>query len=155
MQWLFGEHLLRCLVYVDLNMFRAGVVGHPEQWRHGGYNEIQHPRRKNILIDHETLCSLSGFGDIESFQSAHRRWIRSALSEDEADREDCWTQSIAIGSRSFVETVKAQMRSFGVGRNVLEKAEDFELREPQSPYRALSGTEKNDIGGENLLFWRE
>lgn len=24
-----GEHLLRCLVYIDLNMVRAGVVDHP------------------------------------------------------------------------------------------------------------------------------
>jgi putative transposase len=46
-----GEHLLRCIVYVDLNMVRAGVVSNPKQWNHGGYNEIQHPRRKNILID--------------------------------------------------------------------------------------------------------
>ena len=44
-----GEHLLRCLVYVDLNMVRSGVVSHTEQWTHGGYNEIQRPRRKNIL----------------------------------------------------------------------------------------------------------
>jgi putative transposase len=33
-----GEHLIRCIVYFDLNMVRAGVVDHPEQWRHGGYN---------------------------------------------------------------------------------------------------------------------
>ena len=66
-----GEHLLRCLVYVDLNMVRAGVVSHPEQWSHGGYNEIQHPRRKNILIDYEALSRLSGFDNFESFQSAH------------------------------------------------------------------------------------
>ncbi len=70
-----GEHLLRCLVYVDLNMVRAGVVSHPKQWSHGGYNEIQHPRRKNILIDYETLSGLSGFDNFESFQSAHRRWV--------------------------------------------------------------------------------
>ena len=38
-----GEHLLRCLVYVDLNMVRCGVVSHPGQWPHGGYNEIQCP----------------------------------------------------------------------------------------------------------------
>ena len=44
-----GEHLLRCLVYVDLNMVRCGVVSHPGQWPHGGYNEILRPRRKNIL----------------------------------------------------------------------------------------------------------
>ncbi|MCP3894462.1 MAG: transposase, partial [Bacteroides sp.] len=47
-----GKHLLRCIVYVDLNMVRAGAVSHPEQWIHGGYTEIQHPRRKNILIDY-------------------------------------------------------------------------------------------------------
>lgn len=41
-----GEHLLRCIVYMDLNMVWAGVVNHPRQWIHGGYNEIQHPRRK-------------------------------------------------------------------------------------------------------------
>jgi putative transposase len=26
-----GEHLLRCLVYIDLNMVRAGVVNHPSE----------------------------------------------------------------------------------------------------------------------------
>ena len=59
-----GEHLFRCLLYIDLNMVRAGVVGHPGQWPHGGYNEIQRPRRKNILIDYEILCHLSGFNKL-------------------------------------------------------------------------------------------
>ncbi len=62
-------------------MVRAGVVSHPEQWRHGGYNEIQHRRRKNILVDYATLSRLSGFDDFESFQSAHQRWVQSALSD--------------------------------------------------------------------------
>jgi putative transposase len=26
------RHLIRCLVYVDLNMVRAGAVDHPSQW---------------------------------------------------------------------------------------------------------------------------
>jgi putative transposase len=34
-----------------MNMVRAGVVEHSAQWKHGGYNEIQSPRRKNILIE--------------------------------------------------------------------------------------------------------
>ena len=150
-----GEHLLRCLVYVDLNMVRAGVVSHPEQWSHGGYNEIQRPRRKNILIDYEALSSLSGFENVESFQSAHRQWVASALLEDETNREDYWTQRIAAGSRSLVEAVKAQMRSFAIGRQIREKADCFELRESQSPYIAPFGTEKRDIGAENLRFWNE
>ena len=103
-------------VYVDLNMVRAGVVSHPEQWRHGGYNEIQYPRRKNILIDYEALSHLCGFENFESFQSAHRRWVQSALSDDK--RDDSWTQSIATEGRSFAEAVKNQMRSFAIGRRV-------------------------------------
>ena len=27
-----GDHLLKCLAYIDLNMVRAGVVNHPSEW---------------------------------------------------------------------------------------------------------------------------
>lgn len=37
------EHPIRCLVYIDLNMVRAGVVSHPDEWDLNGYNEIQNP----------------------------------------------------------------------------------------------------------------
>ena len=39
-----GEHLFQCLVYIDLNMVRAGIVEHPSEWLFCGYNEIQKPR---------------------------------------------------------------------------------------------------------------
>jgi len=44
-----GEHLLRCIVYIDMNMVRTGVVAHPFQWKFGGFNEIQEPKRKCAL----------------------------------------------------------------------------------------------------------
>src|SRR4030043_523347 len=132
-----GGHLLRCIVYVDLNMVRSGVVSHPEQWPHGGYNEIQRPRRKSILIDYETLGHLSGFNNFEDFQSAHQRWVQSVLSDDKAKREECWTQSIATGSRSFVEAVRMQMGSFAIGRRIQKKVDGFELRESSSPYKSF------------------
>jgi putative transposase len=34
-----GEHLLKCLIYIDLNMVRTSVK-HPSQWYWCGYNEI-------------------------------------------------------------------------------------------------------------------
>ena len=46
-----GNHLLRCIAYIDLNMVRAGVVSHPSKWVFGGYNEIQSPRRKTQSLD--------------------------------------------------------------------------------------------------------
>ena len=36
-------HLSQCMVYVDLNMVRAGVVTHPSEWPFCAYNEIQNP----------------------------------------------------------------------------------------------------------------
>jgi putative transposase len=146
-----GEHLLQCLIYVDLNMVRAGVVGHPEQWPHGGYNEIQRPRRKNILIDYEVLGYLCGFNKFGDFRSAHRNWIEAALSGNRMQREECWTQSIAIGSRlSYVEAVKNQMGGFAIGRQIRKSAKGFELREAQPVYNAFFEAEKNDIEAENL-----
>ena len=31
------EHLQRCIVYIDLNMVRAGVISHPSNSAHSGY----------------------------------------------------------------------------------------------------------------------
>src|SRR4030066_1954060 len=47
-----GSHLAQCMVYIDLNMVRAGVVTHPFEWPFGGYNEILSPRRRYGLINH-------------------------------------------------------------------------------------------------------
>ena len=55
-----GSHLIKCLVYIDLNMVRAGVVQHPSEWPFSGYNEIEEPKRKNALIDYERLRTLRG-----------------------------------------------------------------------------------------------
>jgi len=35
-----GEHLWRCLCYIELNMNRCGVVSHPSEWEWLGYHEI-------------------------------------------------------------------------------------------------------------------
>lgn len=53
-----GAHLWRCLICVDLNMVRAGVVNHPAQWNWDGYNEIQNPKGRYRLIDHRLLLPL-------------------------------------------------------------------------------------------------
>jgi hypothetical protein len=37
------DHLHRCVVYIDLDMVRAGVVKHPREWEHSGYREIHKP----------------------------------------------------------------------------------------------------------------
>jgi len=151
-----GEHLLRCIVYIDMNMVRSGVVDHPEQWRHGGYNEIQSPRRKCILIDYNALSQLTGFNDFESFYTSHRRWVNAALRQKkDLLRESKWTQAIAVGDENFVATVKKHLRSLPTGRRVRSTKEGYELREAIVPYNGHSEAKKWDIHTNKICFWNE
>ena len=50
------QNLMQCLVYIDLNMVRAGVVEHPKDWVHGGYFEVQDSPKRYRLINTKRLC---------------------------------------------------------------------------------------------------
>jgi putative transposase len=103
------RHLLRCLVYIDLNMVRAGVVNHPAQWRVCGFNEIQNPPQRYRIIDRPKLCFLTGIADMPSLQAAHGRWVEDSLVTGKFEREPRWTESIAVGPRSYVEQVRKEL----------------------------------------------
>jgi putative transposase len=63
------------MVYIDTNMVRTGVVSHPSMWPFCGYNEIQKPRRKNVLIDYERLLGLLGARSYNQLRSSHKGWV--------------------------------------------------------------------------------
>jgi hypothetical protein len=90
-----GDHLLQCLVYIDLNMVRAGVVKHPSGWAFSGYNEIQKPRQRYALIDDARLMNLVGIEPYDLLKDSHRRWVdASVVSSGDNTRVSDWTQSI-------------------------------------------------------------
>ena len=109
-----GDHLFQCLVYIDLNMVRAGVVEHPSQWPFCGYNEIQEPKRKNTLINYGKLTKLRGFDTYDDIKTYHKRWVDDYLENGKNTRDDKWTMSIAVGSKRFVERVNKSFNG-GVG----------------------------------------
>lgn len=54
-------------------MVRNGVVSHPSEWSFCGYNnEIQNPRKKNMLIAYQILAELTGFESYSAFQKTHK-----------------------------------------------------------------------------------
>jgi len=148
-----GDHLYRCLVYVDLNMVRSGVVGHPSQWPFSGYNEIQEPKRKNALIDYERLRTLLGLESYELVKSYYSEWIEEYLGNGKNVRDDKWTKSIAVGSRGFVETVKSILGILAKGRQSIEAEGVYQLRESSMPYGGHFEAQNNDIGPENTYSW--
>lgn len=70
-----GEHLAQCLVNIDRNMVRVGVVSHLSKWPLSGYNQIHEPRRKNVLIDHEWLQVLLGAVSYDQLRRSHKGWV--------------------------------------------------------------------------------
>jgi putative transposase len=148
-----GDHLARCLVYIDTNMVRTGAVSHPSMWSFCGYNEIQKPRKKNILIDYERLQRLLGVASYDRLRASHQGWIREYLDSGTKDREDEWTASIAVGSRSFAENLKALLGFKAKGRDVAGGGREYQLRENIARYKALFEAEKDDIAAENTHLW--
>ncbi|WP_225072250.1 transposase [Desulfuromonas sp. CSMB_57] len=148
-----SDHLVRCLVYIDLNMVRAGVVSHPSEWEMGGYNEIQNPPERYGLIDMPYLRELCGISDSEHFTEQYRQWIQEAIDNDRNQRESCWTESIAVGSVGFVEEIKARLGIKGVGRKVeRQEASRFVLREESEAYSADFGPENSSLSANNSYF---
>jgi putative transposase len=148
-----GDHLLRCLAYIDLNMVRAGVVNHPTEWHFGGYNEIQEPRRKNILVNHDRLRQLIGFDTYEKVKVGHKKWVESGLRDGMNMRDDCWTRSVAVGSKEFIDNVKMVMGIAARGRARIEAGDAYQLREDSVSYGGHLGTEKIEIVPENTYTW--
>ena len=61
--------------------------------------------------------------------------------------------SIAVGSRFFIEKVKACLGFRAKGRDVIESGERYQLRESPAHYKALLEVENEDIDLENIYFW--
>lgn len=59
------DYLSQCMVYIDLNMVRAGVVSSPEDLCWSGYHEIQRPPQRYAVIDTNALLELFGIAHFE------------------------------------------------------------------------------------------
>lgn len=148
-----GAHLSQCIVYIDLNMVRAGVIEHPSDWPFCGYNEIQAPKRKNVLINYEKLKELLGFNSYADVKTYHKRWVDDSLANGKNTRDDKWTKSVAVGNKGFVDKIKSLMGIMAIGRKRIEDSDSYQLREASIPYSDLFGAKKGDIGPDNTYFW--
>jgi putative transposase len=99
-----GGHLSRCMVYIDLNMARAGVVEHPGQWPWCSYSEWTGSRQRYRVVDQVRCLRLLGGIMLEEFRIHYENLIQQRLAADMV-REPHWTEAIAVGSRAFVDSI--------------------------------------------------
>ncbi len=103
-----GTYFLNCMVYIHLNMVRAGVVNHPGEWAWCGHDELIGKRTRYRLVDRVGLTDLLGPGLRDGFEEAYRDQIEQAIASRKLQREPWWTESIAVGDQEFIERVKVQ-----------------------------------------------
>ncbi len=142
------EHLHRCLTYIDLNMVRAGVVPHPMEWETGGFREIQQPRERYKVIDVDVLARLCSFSDVATFRKAHAGWIADALAVGVGERDERWSESVAVGRRAFVEDVRRTLRVRTPGRRIHGDGESWSIHEPEDGYVTSPAGAKNGSESE-------
>jgi REP-associated tyrosine transposase len=140
------------MLYMDLNMVRAGVVGHPSEWVFSGYNEVQAPRQRYALIDYEGLRELLNFRRMGDLAEAYRGWVEESLSAGDP-RDGKWTESVAVGTEAFVTATKEKLGVKAKGRELFGGDGSFELRECPAPYSEILGHENESLRLENTYLW--
>jgi len=138
-------YLARCVVYIDLNMVRAGVVEQPSQWECSGYHEIQAERRRYRIVDRTALAEALGLDDVSQLASQHREWIDQQLQQRKLEREACWTESLAVGGREFVEGVKVALGASARYRDIEPSNDGFILRDAPAAYTSEFGLENGRL----------
>ncbi len=82
-----GGYLEHCLVYLDLNMVRCGVVRHPSEWDWTGYSELMGLKKRNRLLDLKKLLELVGGTDGAAFRRHYEELVADRIAKDEMKRE--------------------------------------------------------------------
>lgn len=129
-----GQHLAQCMVYIDLNMTRAGAVAHPSDWEPGGYKEIQSPPGRYWIIDRQALLETLEIDSMEELQRLHYQWVENALRTGCVRRNALWSEALAVGSRSFAERVRTELGSIARSRSIEMDDDKACVREQPSDY---------------------
>jgi hypothetical protein len=80
--------------------------------------------------------------------------VQEAIAEVRMKRESCWTESIAVGSKEFIEEMKVKQGISAKGRRIDEKPDGLcVLRETSAPYNADFDPEIGALTAENAFFW--
>jgi len=137
-----GQHLLNCMRYVSMNMVRAGVTGQPSEWRWCGDDELMARRSRYRLLALDRMLESLEIHSMDAFQRVYGEGIDELLARRRSSREAVWTESLAVGDRTFVERVATnfgQRRRFTYSDAEEAGPDSICVREGRSRYSSESG----------------
>lgn len=149
-----ASHLVKCMVYIDLNMVRAGAVSHPSEYRSSGYNEIQNPPKRYGILNRGMLLDYFSMHNGTRLREAHSNWITEELANNTLARNQDWSESIAIGSESFTTDIQKQLASRAQNRSIVSINDVTVLKEPEISYSTVFDVKKAVLNTKNTYYWR-
>ncbi len=144
-----GAHLWRCMRYIDLNMVRAGVVAHPSEWEWTGWKELMGERRRNTLLNMDTVLDAVDIGTMDAFRRHYAEQVEEALAMRQLEREPWWSESVAVGSADYTGRIEQALSADYTRRRLETKAEAdgaWILRETPETYAAENSHENRAMG---------
>ena len=90
---------------------------------------------------------------MEELKRSYREWVEESLVRQGGKRESRWTESVAVGSKAFVEKTKAELGIKAIGREVMGADGVYELREHDVSYNPNFVGENSGLKAENTYVW--
>jgi len=101
------------------------------------------------ITHRKSLKRLLSIKSQDELKLAHRKWIEEELENSQLIGQSKWTQSIAVGDKSFVKKIKAQLGFRSKGSKIInEDDDDYQLREGQTGYG-----DTDYFNSENSFYW--
>ena len=95
-----------------------------------------------------------GVASPDEITAMRKRSINTILKRKNLQRQKQWTESIAVGSESVVDTVKDKLGIRAKTRTVHPGNDNYQLREVADPYNTIFHAENEALSVKNSLFWK-
>jgi putative transposase len=115
-----GEHLRRCMFYINLNMVRAGAVDSPGEWAHCAHHELLGQRQRYRVINMKRLLHGLDIPSVKQFKKWYSETLAEKLACISREREAYWSEAIAVGDHDWL---KRAAKDAGIKRFAIKESE--------------------------------
>ena len=85
------------------------------------------------MIDRNRLAELLNLNSVKELVQQQRTWVETDIEDDENVRNSKWSESIAVGDRTFVKDAMDRLGVKAMDREIAEDNGSAVLREPKIP----------------------
>ena len=102
----------------------------------------------------ENLCQLLGIDSADRLTAFYDQWIEAELKRKEKVRQERWTERIAVGGKTFVESIRDRLGMQARSKWIDRLGDTWAVRETSTTYSSDFTPEKGRLNTENQYFWK-